>query len=137
MRQLQCSWIQTISAGTGEIEGARLKTVCASWLRSDGYVRYCGPKLVDSPDYVYKWLPGSLVNAELLEELAALYSSHYGVWGLEARNPFKPIRLSARRITPWLASNESRLAYACSMVGWSGTQLPSSRALVVWVLSRG
>ncbi|HNY39005.1 MAG TPA: bifunctional N-acetyltransferase/class I SAM-dependent methyltransferase, partial [Bryobacteraceae bacterium] len=68
--------------------------------------------VTDSPDYAYKWLPGSLVDEPLIEELAELYSSHYGVWGLNGRHPFRPIKLSARNIARWLLPNESRLAYA-------------------------
>jgi SAM-dependent methyltransferase/GNAT superfamily N-acetyltransferase len=68
--------------------------------------------LTDSLDYEYKWLPGSLVDSRLLDDLAELYSSHYGVWGMQAQAPFRQIRLSAKRIADWLRPNEARLAYA-------------------------
>ena len=89
-------------------------------------------------DYIYKWLPGSLVDADLLDELAELYSSHYGVWGLRAPNPFRPIRLSARRIAGWLRSDESRLAYAVQdgkVVGYAIAIQPRVRNLgiISWV----
>jgi GNAT superfamily N-acetyltransferase len=64
------------------------------------------------PNYEYRWIPGGLVGQDLLEELAALYSGHYGIWGAGTPRAFQPIRLSSGRIQEWLIHNESRLAYA-------------------------
>lgn len=94
--------------------------------------------MTDSPDYAYKWLPGGLVGGPLLDELAELYSSHYGVWGLNGRRPFRPIKLSARSIARWLTSNESRLAYAeldGRVVGYAIAVQPrvGSLGIISWV----
>jgi GNAT superfamily N-acetyltransferase len=62
--------------------------------------------------YEYQWIHGGFVRSELLEELATLYSTHYGIWGAESQRRFQRIRLSARRIQEWLAHSDSRLAYA-------------------------
>ena len=64
------------------------------------------------PNYEYRWIPGGFVGQELLEELAALYSGHYGLWAAGTPRPFQPIRLSPGRIRDWLVHSESRLAYA-------------------------
>lgn len=64
-------------------------------------------------EYEYSWLPGSLVTPDLLEELAALYSGHYGRWSAGApRNPGQQIRLSSNRIGELLTPKQSRLAMA-------------------------
>jgi hypothetical protein len=64
-------------------------------------------------EYEYKWLPGTLVPPDLLSQLAAWYSEHYGFWSLRAeRNSGGRSRLSAERVGKLLASNEARLAYA-------------------------
>lgn len=94
--------------------------------------------MIDSPEYVYKWLPGGLVDNGLLEELADLYSSHYGIWGLRAQNPFQRIRLSAQRIAKWISSKESRLAYALldgKVVGYAIAIQPqiAKMGVVSWV----
>lgn len=63
--------------------------------------------------YEYTWLPGSLVQPAVLEELATLYSRHYGLWSATAPiKPGHPIRLSASRIRDLLASKDARLALA-------------------------
>ena len=64
------------------------------------------------PNYEYRWIHSGFVGQDLLEELSTLYSGHYGVWGVAAEKPFRPIRLSAERIRKWLLHRESRLAYA-------------------------
>src|ERR1022692_1977776 len=74
----------------------------------------------------------------MLEELAALYSSQYGTWGLSSERPFQPIRLSARLIQRWLVHAESRLAYASSdgkTVGYAVAVQPKVAGLGVisWV----
>lgn len=65
-----------------------------------------------TPQYEYQWIHGGLLQAELLEELAILYPTHYGTWGVESQRLFQRIRLSARRIQEWLVHSDSRLAYA-------------------------
>jgi GNAT superfamily N-acetyltransferase len=63
--------------------------------------------------YEYKWLPGTLVPPDLLEQLASLYGEHYGIWSRTApRNPGERVRLSPARIKELLSPNESRLAFA-------------------------
>jgi 2-polyprenyl-3-methyl-5-hydroxy-6-metoxy-1,4-benzoquinol methylase/GNAT superfamily N-acetyltransferase len=73
--------------------------------------------------YEYKWLPGPMVPRELLDQLASLYSEHYGIWSeASATNPGGRIRLSTKRIGELLASNEARIAYATlhgSVVGYA------------------
>ena len=92
----------------------------------------------DAQEYVYQWIHGGFVGTELLEELAALYSSQYGTWGLSSERPFQPIRLSARLIQRWLVHAESRLAYASSdgkIVGYAVAVQPKVAGLGVisWV----
>lgn len=64
-------------------------------------------------EYEYKWLPGTMVPRELVQQLAALYSEHYGTWSSSAsRNPGGPVRVSPEMVGSLLEPNESRLAYA-------------------------
>ncbi len=52
--------------------------------------------------YEYHWLPGGLVQSDLLENFARLYSEQYGIWGDRGPNPGKPVRLSLQRLSQWL-----------------------------------
>lgn len=61
--------------------------------------------------YEYHWLPGSLVQSELLREFAHLYTDQYGIWGDLGPNPGKPVRLSPERLRQWLVPD--------SLVVWS------------------
>lgn len=64
-------------------------------------------------EYEYKWLPGTMVPPDLIQQLAALYSEHYGTWSLHApRNPGGRVRVSPEMVGKLLESNDSRLAYA-------------------------
>jgi 2-polyprenyl-3-methyl-5-hydroxy-6-metoxy-1,4-benzoquinol methylase len=55
--------------------------------------------------YQYRWLPGGLVPPELLADLSALYSSHYGFWGEQGYKPGKRIHLPPTHIKEWLTSD--------------------------------
>lgn len=91
----------------------------------------------------YSWLPGSFARADssLLDECAALYSSHYGVWSAEAPRPNLPltrVRLSAKRLRQWFASDDSRIALAragSDLVGYAiAIQIKAPRCgIVSWV----
>jgi hypothetical protein len=61
--------------------------------------------------YEYHWLPGGLLQSDLLENFAQLYSEQYGIWGDRGRNPGKPVRLSLQRLSQWLVPD--------SLVVWS------------------
>jgi 2-polyprenyl-3-methyl-5-hydroxy-6-metoxy-1,4-benzoquinol methylase len=64
-------------------------------------------------NYEYQWLPGPMVPAELIDELATLYSTQYGLWSPNAsRNPGGRICLSPTRIRELLMPDSARLAYA-------------------------
>jgi 2-polyprenyl-3-methyl-5-hydroxy-6-metoxy-1,4-benzoquinol methylase len=64
-------------------------------------------------EYEYKWLPGTLVPPDLLEQLASLYSDHYGTWSLRApHNQGRRVRMSPQRVGKLLVSDEAKLAYA-------------------------
>jgi len=61
----------------------------------------------------YKWVPGSMVHDDMLEECSKLYSAHYGVWSQNFPNaPGKQIRLSSARIKKWLENNNANLHIA-------------------------
>jgi hypothetical protein len=64
-------------------------------------------------EYEYKWLPGTIVPADLINQLADLYSAHYGLWSRRAsQNPGGRVRLSPQRVGALLRPAEARLAYA-------------------------
>jgi hypothetical protein len=67
---------------------------------------------MSTPLYLYRGMPASLVTPSLLDELAALYSAHYGYWGSKGRNPYCRIRVSADYLRQWFARPQSRVAYA-------------------------
>ena len=50
----------------------------------------------------YEWLPGSLVQPELISKLADLYSGHYGVWSSRGRRPGQHVKLGPERVREWL-----------------------------------
>lgn len=75
----------------------------------------------------------------MLEQMAGLYSGHYGKWGGKGLHPGEQIRLSAARIkASWLLSRDSRVAWATAfgqMIGYAiavQTRLPSC-GVVSWV----
>src|ERR1017187_104280 len=62
--------------------------------------------------YEYSWVHGNLASNALLDEMAELYSKHYGTWSaLSPTNPGQPIRLSVSRLRAWLTP-ESKIALA-------------------------
>lgn len=62
--------------------------------------------------YDFTFVPSSLANDTLLQELADLYSAHYGIWSAKAsRNAGKPVQLSPNRLRTWL-TNDSKIALA-------------------------
>ena len=91
----------------------------------------------------YSWLPGCFARADsgLLEECAALYSNHYGVWSAQTPPPGRPgtrVRLSAARLKQWFDSDDSRIALARSgfdLVGYAiAVQIKAPRCgIVSWV----
>ena len=94
--------------------------------------------LSDAPHYSYQWIHAGFVPADLLEEMAALYSTHYGTWGAGSPKRFQPIRLSTRRIQDWLTHRDARLAYASldgKLVGYAIAVQPKVPGLGVisWV----
>lgn len=61
--------------------------------------------------YDFSFVPSSLAN-DMLDELSALYSSHYGVWSANSpRNAGQPVRLSPDRLRAWL-TKDSKIALA-------------------------
>lgn len=90
------------------------------------------------PSYSFKWLPGRMIDAATREELAHLYSHHYGIWSDNAKKPFQPIRLSANRIGDWLNHSETHVAYAVvngKIIGYAIAVLPRVPRIgaVAWV----
>ena len=88
----------------------------------------------------YSWMPGSfaLVDSTLLEECAALYSSHYGRWGSRSPAAGRRVRLSAKRLREWLDSPDSRITLARSgsdLVGYAiAVQAKANQCgIVSWV----
>jgi 2-polyprenyl-3-methyl-5-hydroxy-6-metoxy-1,4-benzoquinol methylase len=88
--------------------------------------------------YDFKWIPGGLARSELIEEMAELYSQHYGVWGPNGIRPGEKIKLSASRLRSWLQPRDSRIAWATafgSLVGYAiavQTRIPR-HGVVSWV----
>lgn len=113
--------------------------LCACRLAIRNVNPICWPfTLSDSPEYLYQWMHGGFVRAELLDELAELYSSHYGIWGDRSLNRFQRIRLSSRRIQQGLVHKESRLAYASlegKVIGYAIAVQPriSGMGVISWV----
>jgi hypothetical protein len=46
--------------------------------------------------YEFKWIPGGLASSELIDQMAELYSQHYGVWGPGGPRPGEKIKLVPR-----------------------------------------
>ena len=62
--------------------------------------------------YEYTFVPGTLVSGDLIQELATLYSNHYGVWRQSDPDiPRKHVKLSSARLRDWLMPN-SKVALA-------------------------
>ena len=88
----------------------------------------------------YSWMPGSfaLVDSDLLEECAALYSNHYGLWSERSSLPGRRVRLSPQRLREWLDSKDARITLArfnSELVGYAiAIQTKAPRCGVVsWV----
>lgn len=65
------------------------------------------------PKYEYKWIPGSMVATDVLEQCSDLYSSHYGYWSPDAPSrPRERVRLSAERLRDWMNSPDASLVQA-------------------------
>ena len=89
--------------------------------------------------YEYGWIPGGFATSELIEEIAALYSEHYGLWSAKGPRPGEKIKLSGKRIKEgWLPSRDSRIAWARAfgkLIGYAiavQTRLPR-HGVVSWV----
>lgn len=89
----------------------------------------------------YEWIPGPFAKAkaDLLQECASLYSSHYGQWAADApHNPGQPVRLSVERIRQWFESPDSKIAVARqdrTLIGYTiavRTKVPRY-GVVTWV----
>src|SRR5579885_2964980 len=65
--------------------------------------------------YEYHWLPGSLVQSELLRDFAQLYTSQYGIWGDMGPTTGGPVRLSGERLRRWLVPDS--LVVWCTLLG--------------------
>ncbi len=88
--------------------------------------------------YDYRWISGDKVSPQQCEEMATLYSSHYGVWGPRGLNPGRNVKLSAGKLRDWLAPSDSRVAVATEcgkLVGYAiAVQRPiPGRGVVSWV----
>ena len=70
-------------------------------------------ELKSSMGYEYTFVPGTLaLGGDLLQELATLYSNHYGVWRLsDPEMPRKRVQLSPARLRDWLTP-DSKIALA-------------------------
>lgn len=98
---------------------------------------------LDSMEISYSWLPGEFArsNPGLLEECAALYSNHYGLWSAQSRPPARPatrVRLTATRLKQWFNSEASRISLAhagSDLVGYAiAVQMKVPRCgIVSWV----
>jgi len=63
--------------------------------------------------YQYKWIPGGLAPPELVESMADLYSTQYGIWGNQGLHPGQPVKLTPERIRKsWLSPRHSRVVWA-------------------------
>lgn len=61
----------------------------------------------------YNWLPEGLVTAHHMQEIATLYSNHYGIWSKNAPNKAgEKVRLSHTMIARWFSSKNSMVAMA-------------------------
>lgn len=62
-------------------------------------------------EYTYSWIPGGPLFAQqpgLIDEMAALYAEHYGVWSrAEPSRAGEPIKLSPAKIKEWISSDDS------------------------------
>lgn len=52
--------------------------------------------------YEYHWLPGTLVQRELLSDFVRFYCNQYGMWSALGPKPGSPVRLSEERLQKWL-----------------------------------
>jgi 2-polyprenyl-3-methyl-5-hydroxy-6-metoxy-1,4-benzoquinol methylase/GNAT superfamily N-acetyltransferase len=89
--------------------------------------------------YQYKWIPGGLAPPELIEQMADLYSTQYGIWGDRGRRPGQPIRLTPEQIREnWLSARQSRIVWATAfgqLIGYAiAVQTPLlGYGMVSWV----
>jgi 2-polyprenyl-3-methyl-5-hydroxy-6-metoxy-1,4-benzoquinol methylase/GNAT superfamily N-acetyltransferase len=89
--------------------------------------------------YQYKWIPGGLAPPELIEQMADLYSTQYGIWGNRGPHPGQNIKLTPERIRQhWLSARHSRIVWATAfgrLIGYAiavQTHLPGY-GMVSWV----
>ena len=89
--------------------------------------------------YQYKWIPGGLAPSELVESMADLYSTQYGIWGSQGPRPGQHVKLTAERIrNDWLSADHSRLVWATAfgkLIGYAiavQTHMPGY-GMVSWV----
>jgi 2-polyprenyl-3-methyl-5-hydroxy-6-metoxy-1,4-benzoquinol methylase/predicted acetyltransferase len=60
----------------------------------------------------YSWNLPLEVTDNKLEQMAELYSNHYGIWGPKGPHPGEHIKLSTGRLRAWIKSKDSRVAIA-------------------------
>ncbi len=86
----------------------------------------------------YSWnLPEDITDKKL-EQMAALYSNHYGIWGPNGKYPGEHIKLSVTRLRAWIKSKYSRVAIAeknGEIIGYAiAVQKPNSQGEIIsWV----
>lgn len=62
--------------------------------------------------YTFHWLPGSLIQPDLQDQLCNLYSSHYGKWGAKGYRPGENVSISPRHLSAWLTA-DSHVVWVC------------------------
>jgi 2-polyprenyl-3-methyl-5-hydroxy-6-metoxy-1,4-benzoquinol methylase len=89
------------------------------------------------PVYQFSWLHAALAGPGTVEEMAALYSNHYGTWSKNApQRPGQRIRLSPNRLREWLTPN-ARIALATvnrEIVGYAiAIQEKTDVGIISWI----
>ena len=86
-----------------------------------------------------------LQNIGLLDEMSALYSEHYGLWGSTAPKPRTRIKLSAKRMSYWTSRNNNiyiatarydgtLIGYAIATVASTNKREPLNKSKIIsWV----
>lgn len=89
--------------------------------------------------YQYKWIPGGMAPSDLVEDMADLYSTQYGIWGNRGLHPGQNIRLTPERIREnWLSARHSRVVWATAFGKLIGYAIAvqahlSGHGMVSWV----
>lgn len=60
----------------------------------------------------YSWNLPKEITSQRLEQMSNLYSCHYGLWGIKGENPGINIKLSPKRLTELIQSEDARIAIA-------------------------